>query len=72
MRMGMEDMMDEHDDFWSDHFADIVLPHTGKRITLARHYPLSIWQERSGEYSYRCACGTVVKHQPFGQLTEHA
>ncbi|MGG7510947.1 hypothetical protein [Plantibacter sp. YIM 135249] len=35
------------------------------------HTITSIWQERSGEYSYRCSCGLVAKHQPFGDFTPH-
>jgi hypothetical protein len=29
------------------------------------HQITRIWQERPGEFSYRCACGTTVKHMPF-------
>ncbi len=32
------------------------------------HRVVDIWQERPREVSYRCACGFVSKHQPFGPV----
>lgn len=29
------------------------------------HKVIEIWQERAGEYSFRCMCGHINKHQPF-------
>ena len=30
-----------------------------------RHTPVSVWQERAGEFSWLCSCGTRHKHQPL-------
>ncbi|ODA90921.1 hypothetical protein ATY41_07595 [Leifsonia xyli subsp. xyli] len=29
-----------------------------------------VFQERPHEYSYRCSCGFLIKHMPFGGLVE--
>lgn len=41
---------------------DVVLPR------LVVHRIEEIWQERPGEWSGRCACGMVHKHQPYGPV----
>lgn len=28
------------------------------------HVPIRVWQERAGEITWRCSCGTVNKHIP--------
>lgn len=32
---------------------------------MSDHYPAHIWQERLGEFSWRCTCGNVHKHIRF-------
>lgn len=36
---------------------------------MTAHRPVHIWQERPGEYSFTCTCGTFNKHIPFGDFT---
>lgn len=33
---------------------------------MSEHQPTDVWQERPGEFSYRCSCGMHMKHQRFG------
>jgi hypothetical protein len=47
--------------------ADALLgrwPH----IERMEHHIVETWQERPREFSYRCSCGFVHKHQRFGLI----
>lgn len=35
---------------------------------MSGHRIVELWQERPREVSYRCTCGMVSKHQPFGYV----
>ena len=39
---------------------------TGRNAPTVPHEPTDVWQERPGEFSYRCSCGMHMKHQRFG------
>lgn len=32
------------------------------------HQAVQVWQERPLEMSWKCSCGTIHKHQSFGEL----